>query len=75
MIGESSALLARAGAVSTTLGAVCQALGKLLTAIARAGSGEPSDGDLRQAAHQLISLGGDLTSFGVEIAGKADELS
>jgi hypothetical protein len=69
----SADLLSRLGEVSQKVGAASQAMGDTLLAVARQDGGDLDVASLRDFAHRLISLAGDLTSMGVEMARRADE--
>jgi len=69
-------LVARLGEINVRVGTVLNALGRLLLgAVAVHDDGGLGSGELRAFAHELVGLGGDLTSLGVEMAGKADEIN
>ncbi len=74
MIPVSDELIARIGKVNVRFGALLQTMGSALAAAAGQDGGEEWDvAELRDFAHQLVALGGDLTSFGVEVARQANE--
>jgi hypothetical protein len=76
MIPVSGDLVARIGKVNVRFGALLQTMGGALAAAAGQDGGEEwGVGELRDFAHQLVALGGDLTSFGVELARQANELA
>lgn len=66
MISER-ALLVRVGEVLQKISAVDQAMADVLSATANG----PDVDDVRQLAHGLVTLGGALTSLGVELASDA----
>lgn len=69
-------LVARLGEINVKLGTLLDTLGRLLLgAVAAQDDGGLGSGELRALAHELVGLGGNLTSLGVEMAGKADEIN
>jgi hypothetical protein len=72
---QGSNLPARLTRVSQGLETVSQNVGELLRrAVERQDRGGLNPNDLRLAGRQLVSLAGDLTTLGVNMAGWADEL-
>jgi len=75
VIRKDRELLARLNAVGRDLGAISQDVGGLSEqALERDGAGRRSARDLRTVGYGLVSLGGDLTTLGVDAAHWADDL-
>jgi hypothetical protein len=76
MIPVSDDLVARIGKINVRFGALLQTMGGALAAAAGQDGGEEwGVAELRDFAHQLVALGGDLTSFGVDVARQANEVT
>jgi hypothetical protein len=69
-------LVARLGEINVKLGTLLNVLGRLLLgAVAVEDDGGAGSGEVRAFAHELVSLGGELTSLGVEMARETDEIN
>lgn len=75
MTRKDSDLLARLSAVNRSLETVHQNIGESLRRAAeRQDTRELNGSELRGVGHRLVSLAGDLTTLGVDLARWADEL-
>lgn len=75
MIQGSDDLISQIGKISATLGAAQLAIARVLEAVVGQDDALLDASKLRDFGHGLVALGGDLTSFGVEMARRSDELS
>ncbi|MGH4007737.1 MAG: hypothetical protein ACRDTH_06170 [Pseudonocardiaceae bacterium] len=74
MTQNDSDVLTRLTVVNQSLETVTHNIGELLRrALERHDTGTLTVSDLRAAGHRLVSLAGDLTTLGVDMAGWADE--